>query len=143
MVCYAENSCWLISYSHHIACRYPSNASEMSTGEPEGGSDLIVNRDTESPEELPSEAQKSTAKPDTPNPDEEGPPDVPSSGAASPEPLLTNEDTSANEVGSESNPTAVLANPVFDEKVEARIELKEVTKETVEVKSEGEVVENE
>ncbi len=120
----------------------------MSTGELDGG-DLIANRDTESPEEVQpfsSEAQTAVTSPEAdppsnPSPAEDGPPDVTSSGAASPEPLLTREDPPASDEDTETKKSpVVLANPVFDEKVEAKIELKEVAKRTVEVGKTEEVV---
>ena len=126
----------------------------MSDGEPEvgGGGDLIANRDTESPEELPSqEAPKATTEesepdplgPSNPSPGDGSSPDIPTDGAASPELLLAKEDAPGGEVSSEEKDPVVLANPVFDEKVEARIELKAVARETIEVKEKVEVVEKE
>lgn len=137
-----------------------AGAIRMST-EPAAADEHVASGDTESPKEIvssPEEAQKeTTSEPDNPpsNPspaDDEGPPDVPSSGAASPEPLLGKEDDAPEEApgpgadeSSEKAPGMVLANPVFDEKVKAKIELKEVVTDEVtsSVKKEGEVVEQE
>ena len=118
----------------------------MSFGGAEGGDDLIANRDTESPEEVVQPASSEIEKtetpppaepdplPSNPSPSEDPPPAVTS---ASPEPLLTREEDDSPVDGGGSGdqePTAadpvVLANPVFDEKVEAKIELQEVAKES-------------
>ena len=113
------------------------------SSEPGGDSDIIANRDTESPEEIkpvPLEAQEVSAEPVPPGPSNGRPPDIPSSGTASPEPLLSKEDGPGD--GDVKSPV-ILANPVFGEKVEARIELNDVSNDRVGVGKTEEVVQRE
>ena len=118
--------------------------------------DVIINRDTESPEEIPpasTEFQKAASgtEPDPPSPAEDEPTGLVSN---SPEPLLATEpdEPPATEGSSERKDSVeplAIANPVFADQVGTEkggaesdeTELKEVPKEVIKVeKKEDEVV---